>query len=131
MHVADLSRAVAAVLEGDLDARCHDVTDTQAQGYSWDQLVRAAALALGRTARPFRVPEAAIRMAGFLGDAVSAVGGSAEMLTSQKVREILHQDWSSDLERQLPPGFWHPRIGLTEGFGDAVAWYRKVGMLGI
>jgi nucleoside-diphosphate-sugar epimerase len=52
------------------------------------------------------------------------------MLTSQKVREILHNDWGSDLTRQLPSGQWKPEITLDQGFAEVVAWYRAAGWLG-
>jgi hypothetical protein len=51
------------------------------------------------------------------------------MLTSQKAREILHPDWSSRPEDQPPAGQWQPRVGLEEGFAEAVAWYRHAGWL--
>jgi nucleoside-diphosphate-sugar epimerase len=128
VHVADLVRAVAAVLAAGQPPGCHEVTDARHDGYSWDELARAAAAALGRTARPLRVPGGVIRALGLVGD-VAALGGMAGMLTSQKAREILHRDWGSDRARQLPSGQWQPEITLDQGFAGAVAWYRAAGWL--
>ncbi len=129
VHVADLVRAVATVLAAGRPPGCHEVTDARHDGYSWDELARAAAAALGRTARPLRVPGGVIRALGLVGDA-AALGGMAGMLTSQKAREILHRDWGSDQARQLPSGQWQPEITLDQGFAGAVAWYRAAGWLG-
>jgi nucleoside-diphosphate-sugar epimerase len=129
IHVADLARAIAALLDAQLRATCHEVTDARHDGYSWGELSRAAASAMGRKARPIRIPAAVIRAVGLVGDA-AALGGFAGMLTSQKVREILHPDWRSDESSQPPANLWKPDITLDQGFAEAVAWYREAGWLG-
>ncbi len=74
------------------------------------------------------MPNSVIRALGLVGDA-AALGGMAGMLTSQKVREILHRDWRSDKASQLPADQWQPEITLEQGFAEAVAWYRAAGWL--
>jgi hypothetical protein len=55
--------------------------------------------------------------------------GTASMLTSEKLRELRHRDWSvSEQERAKPDG-WAPAWTLAEGFAGAVAWYRRAGWL--
>jgi nucleoside-diphosphate-sugar epimerase len=129
VHVGDLARAIAALLETEQLAACHEITDARHEGYSWDEMARAAASAVGRAARPVRVPGMVIRALGMLGDA-AALGGVAGMLTSQKAREILHPDWRSSLASQPPTSLWQPEIDLHHGFAEAVAWYRAAGWLG-
>ena len=124
IHAADLARAMVAVLERGQPGESHELTDMRRDGYSWDELARAAAAAVGRRARPLRVPASAIRALGRMGDLVAALGGAAGMLTSQKAREILHADWSSDAAGQPPADLWQPQVTLEQGFADAVAWYR-------
>ena len=69
-----------------------------------------------------------LRTAALAGDVARAFG-SANMLNSQKLRELRHPDWSvSDAERAHAPG-WAPRFTLEAGFADAVAWYRAAGWL--
>lgn len=128
IHVADLVRAMAAVLEAGQTGASYEVTDARHDGYSWDELARAAALALGRSARPVGVPRMAIRVLGLAGDA-AALGGLTGMLTSQKVREILHPDWRSDPGSQPPASLWQPGKTLELGFAEAVEWYRAAGWL--
>jgi len=129
IHVADLARAMAALLAAGGASGCHEVTDARHDGYSWDEIARAAASALGRAARPLRVPEGVIRALGLVGDA-AALGGITGMLTSQKVGEILHRDWRSDPASQPPVSQWQPEITLDRGFAETVAWYRAAGWLG-
>jgi len=128
IHVTDLARAMAALLAAGRVPGCHEVTDARHDGYSWNELARAAAVALGRVPRPLRVPGFAIRALGLVGD-VAALGSMAGMLTSQKAREILHRDWSSNPASQPPASRWKPEITLDQGFAEAVAWYRAEGWL--
>lgn len=128
VHVRDLVRAIAAALEADLTPACHEVTDHRPEGYAWEEIACAAAHALGRRPRPLRVPAAAVRALGLAGDAAARLG-AWPMLTSGKAREILHGDWGSATERQLPRDLWRPEVALDEGFAEAVAWYREAGWL--
>jgi len=128
VHVDDLVRAMLAALEADRPPACHEVTDARPEGYSWAEITAAAAAALGRPHRPVRVPRLVIRGLGLVGD-VAALGGIVGMLTSQKAREILHPDWSSNPAAQLSPTLWRPEISLAEGFAEAVSWYRRAGWL--
>ena len=128
IHVGDLVRAIACLLAAEQRSDCFELTDARHDGYSWDQLARAAAAALGRTARPLQVPSSVIRALGLVGDA-AALGGMAGMLTSQKASEILHRDWRSDTASQPPASLWQPEITLEQGFAEAVAWYRAAGWL--
>ncbi|MFQ5566186.1 MAG: NAD-dependent epimerase/dehydratase family protein [Paracoccaceae bacterium] len=128
IHVTDLVRAMAAMLVAARPPGCHEVTDARHEGYTWDELARAAASALGRTARPLRVPASVVRALGLVGD-VAALGGARGMLTSQKTREVLHRDWRSDPVSQPPASQWRPEITLDQGFAEAVAWYRAAGWL--
>lgn len=128
VHVADLVRAVVALIESDLPSGCHEITDERASGYAWSEIARAAARALERPCRPLRLPAPVIRALGLAGDALARAGGMP-MLTSHKAREVLHPDWSSAPERQLPAHLWRPRVPLEEGFAETVRWYRAAGWL--
>ncbi len=129
VNVADVVSAIATVLRGGVAPGTYEVSDMRYDGYAWREIVEAACASRGCRARPVRVPSAVVRTLGRLGDIGAHVSGSAEMLTSQKVREILHQDWSSDPEAQLPPHLWTPSVGVYDGFREAVAWYRNSGWL--
>lgn len=128
VHVADLVAAIVVAVEADLPRGPYEVTDHRPEGYTWEEIACAAAQALGRRARPLRVPAVAVRVLGRAGDLAARLG-ARPMLTSGKAREILHADWGSEPSRQLPRALWQPRVPLDRGFAEAVAWYRAAGWL--
>jgi hypothetical protein len=63
-----------------------------------------------------------------LGD-LKARFGDASMLTSEKLRELLHEDWAVPPEQRLSPPGWAPAYDLQAGFDSAVRFYRQSGWL--
>jgi len=60
---------------------------------------------------------------------VARLFGKANMLTSEKLRELRHPDWTLRAGEQARPHGWTPAYTLPEGFAHAVAWYRRAGWL--
>lgn len=128
IHARDVAAAVAAAADPAMPAGTYGLSDARRDGYAWSEILSAAAAAAGRPARPVRVPAAALRLAGWLGDAAALAGGSP-MLTSGKRREILHRDWSMRSDAPPPAALWHPRVEIGPGFAETLAWYRAAGWL--
>ena len=128
IHVDDVVDAILALAEIGTPGTEFELTDGNINGYSWDELTEAVARATGRAPRPVRVPAALVRAFGLAGDA-AARAGLTGMLTSQKAREILHDDWSSRALAQPPASVWQPRVALADGFAATVQWYREQGWL--
>ncbi len=127
VHVQDAASAVVALAAPGGHGRSVAICDGRVDGHALDEIMGQAAAAVGRRPRLVRVPAAAVCAAGLAGD-LARVFGAAPMVTSGKVRELLHSDWSlkpDELATDLPP----PRFGLTEGFRDTVAGYRGAGWL--
>lgn len=123
VHVDDAGRQVAALATGRPLGRAVALSDARRDGYSWTEMMSAAAAACGRTPRLARVPGFLIRAIGITNDFTTLLG-RAPMLSSAKVRELLHPDWAIAPEEganDIPS----PRYGLSEGFADTVAWYRS------
>ncbi|ODT89599.1 NAD-dependent epimerase/dehydratase family protein [Phenylobacterium sp. SCN 70-31] len=122
IHVADAARQTAAIAATRPTGAAHALCDSRPDGYSWRELMSAAAAACGATPRLARVPKTLIRAIGITNDFTMLLGRTA-MLSSAKARELLHRDWSvPEAERLagLPP----PQFDLTDGFAHTVAWYR-------
>lgn len=129
VHAADVASAILAAAENPDVAGTYEVTDERIEGYTWRETVETACRLYGKPARPFIVPPLLLHLAGGIADLRMALGGKAEMLTRQKVRELLHPDWSSRSENRLPAGIWKPKYTLEAGFAETLSWYRSMDLL--
>lgn len=129
IHVQDLARLIATLAASPPRGEVLTAADDRPEGYRWDELLGAAARAVGNPGPRFvRAPQSVLGGIARVGDLARALG-SASMLNSQKLRELRHPDWSvSPAERARPPG-WSARFDIDSGFADAVAWYRSAGWL--
>ncbi len=127
VHVQDAARQIVALASGDpRPQRPIGLCDDRPDGYSWRELMSAAASAAGGNPKLIRVPESMLLALGAANSAAARVLGGTPMLTLGKAREILHRDWSlSEAERapDLPP----PLYRLDNGFAEAAAAFRRVG----
>jgi nucleoside-diphosphate-sugar epimerase len=123
IHVEDAAAQIAmaaATAGGGTFALC----DARREGYSWVEVMTAAALAVGRRPRLIAIPHWTIRLAAHM---CAFLTGGRAMFGPGKARELLHADWSvtGDAVLSEPP----PRHGLSDGFVQAVNWYRANGWL--
>ncbi|MBX6324179.1 MAG: SDR family NAD(P)-dependent oxidoreductase [Rhodospirillaceae bacterium] len=129
LHVEDLAAAVAALLARPLPGEILEIHDGREGGYSWPELVGAAAAAVGRQPLRVSVPPLALRLAGLAVQAGAALLSRPAMLTHGKVREILHPDWVVRDSRLMQAVGWQPKIDASGGFRQTVDWYRREGWL--
>jgi nucleoside-diphosphate-sugar epimerase len=129
IHVDDLCSLLVALLRAETGGRILTAADARPDGYTWREVFATAARAVGNSrAGLVHLPAALLHTIATFGD-VARLFGVANMLNSQKLRELRHPDWSvAESEWARPPG-WEPRHSLAEGFAGAVAWYRRAGWL--
>lgn len=128
IHVEDLTSLIVALLRDDPRGAVFTAADARPEGYSWREVFETAARAVGNArAGFFHAPAALLQALAFAGDIGKALG-AANMLNSQKLRELRHADWSAQTGWARPSG-WEPRYSLTDGFAQTVAWYRRAGWL--
>jgi len=127
IHVED---AVAAItgLAADHRPGVFALSDARTDGYSWTEVMTAAARAVGKTPHIARTPTWLIRGLARLSEGVSLANGKISIFTTGKAREMLHLDWSVSDSESLP-GAIAPRYGIESGFAQSVQWYRAKGFL--
>jgi nucleoside-diphosphate-sugar epimerase len=129
IHADDLASLIVAQLQA---APCGSVltaADARPAGYSWQEVFTTFARATGNEkASLFQVPAVILHAAALVGD-VGKLCGSANMLSSQKLRELRHADWSVAPIQWARPAGWEPRYSLAAGAAHAVAWYQRAGWL--
>jgi nucleoside-diphosphate-sugar epimerase len=96
--------------------------------YRWEDVGEATGRAIGRRLRPVRIPAAAVRLAGAVGELIGRVSGNMPAVNRQKVHDLLQPYWICDTRKARDHGF-EPRIFLDEGIRETVAWYRAEGWL--
>lgn len=129
IHVDDLAAAMVAMIERGASGRVEVPSDATPAGYSWRQIMQAAAEAIGAHPRGFvELPYSLLRSVAWAGDLGRRLG-QANMLSSDKLRELRHRDWSVAPAERLQLDAWSPRYGLHDGFADAVVAYRRLGWL--
>ena len=125
MHVRDLVRLLANLATAKPSGKVLCAADARPEGYRWDELLGAAARAVGNPSPRFiQAPQSLLTGAAVLGD-IARLMGSASMLSSQKLRELRHPDWSVPTDQLAQPAGWAPEFDLDAGFSDAVGWYRE------
>lgn len=129
IHVADLAEALALAVERPLAAATCEIDDGREGGYSYDDMAGAAGQALGRAPRSVALPRFVMEGLGRLNAINNALGGSVQILTPGKVREIFHKDWTVHDHRLAAAIGYRARYDVASGFGDTVLWYRRHGWL--
>lgn len=129
LHVQDLVRLIARLAATAPSGQVLTAADARPDGYGWTEVLRTAADAVGNDrAQLVRAPTSLLRAVALIGD-LGRLLGSAQMLNSQKLRELQHVDWAVRAgELAQAPG-WAPHFDLKTGFADAVSWYRDHGWL--
>ncbi len=127
LHVEDAARMIAALAGRPAQGRTTALCDERPQGYGLEEIMTATAEAVGTRPRLMRVPESALRLVGSASDLARTLG-AAPIMTSGKVRELLHGDWSLAPEERAQ-GLPSPRYGLAEGFRHTAEWYAAAGWL--
>lgn len=129
IHVEDAVAAFASRLAAGPSGAIQCLADDQPEGYSWRQILLAAADATGNTSPRFvQVPRPLLKGLGSAATVGAGLLGKAAMFNAGKLRELLHEDWSvnpAELFRPDQPA----RHGLTGGFRSTAAWYRQAGWL--
>ncbi|OYU00050.1 MAG: epimerase [Burkholderiales bacterium PBB1] len=124
IHVDDLVQLIVRLAASPPSGQVLTAADARPEGYRWDEVLGAAARAVGNErARLVRAPHALLRALALAGDAGKWLG-AANMLNSQKLRELRHDDWSVPASDLATAADWAPQFDLDTGFADAVAWYR-------
>lgn len=123
IHVEDAAAQIAALASAPRPG-VFGLSDARRAGYSWGEIMAAAARAVGRQPRLIAIPHFTIRLAAHM---CAFLTGGRAIFGPGKARELLHPDWSLADSAVLdsPP----PRFGLDEGFAQAVDWYRQRGWI--
>ena len=126
IHVQDAAAKLVAFCRRPVSGLV-ELSDVRRDGYTWSEIMTAAARVMNRAPRLVRLPDNALLLAGTLADAWSFASNNPSVFGLGKARELLHNDWSlssAPMAEGVPSVF-----GLIDGFLHTVAWYREQGWL--
>lgn len=126
IHVEDAAKKLSDYCRNPFQGLV-ELSDVRRDGYTWMEIMSAAAAVMGANPRLVRLPDKALILAGTLADAWSSASNTPLVFGSGKVRELLHADWSlssAPMSEGVPSVF-----GLIDGFAHTVDWYRTEGWL--
>lgn len=126
VHALDVAGAVAALCRSGLSMASFEVTDACLGGYGYRELLSRIGERLGNEPRFLRVPDTAILAAGAATDLWSFLTGEPAIFGRGKARELLHRNWASHADRQIPHHVWRPRIRLQQGLPATLAWWSSL-----
>jgi nucleoside-diphosphate-sugar epimerase len=131
IHVEDVGRfAAAAAGLATAQGQTWELDDGAPEGHGWNEIIAAAAQALGTHPRALVIPKTLLVAAARANALKAAWTGQPQMLVPHKLPEILHADWRV---HDRPPATlgtnWEPKWAIGPGFADTVRWYRREGWL--
>jgi len=129
IHVADLAETLALALDRPPSPSTYEIDDGWQGGYSYADIAMAAAAALGRRARTLQIARRQMMAVARMNLLRQSLGGSTQILTPAKVKEMFHSDWTIHDRRLASAVGFRARYDLVEGFRHTVLWYRAQGWL--
>ncbi len=129
IHVEDAVSALIARLQAGPSGLVQTLADENPTGYSWQQILAAAATAVGnRKPRFVQLPRPLLSGVGHTAGLLAQLAGQAAMFNAGKLRELLHEDWSVPAQGLFRPAA-NPRYSLGVGFKTTADWYVGQGWL--
>ena len=130
IYVKDLCGAILALLANPgAGGTTLEVGDGCREGYSWQRVAEAGSRHLGRRVTCIPVPKSVMMSVAALAQIAERLTGSPAPVTRGKVRELFHHDWVCRDNTLAGRTGWRPAVGLDEGIGLAVKWYKDNGWL--
>lgn len=130
IHAEDAAAAIVARLEAGPSGAVETLSDHRPAGYSWREILGAAAAAVGNERPRFlTVPAWTLKGVGAVLGTAARAGLGGSIVNAGKIRELLHEDWAVREAERLHLPEVTARYELMAGFVHAATWYRANGWL--
>jgi nucleoside-diphosphate-sugar epimerase len=124
IHVHDLCAALAGIVERPPPDDVYEIDDGTEGGHTLRSMAAMAAEVMGRRVRIAKLPHGVLSSYAALQQITARMRGQPAIVSSGKVRELLHPDWSVHDRRLAAWLQLGPAIDLRAGFAETVDWYR-------
>lgn len=99
------------------------------RSYTWPEVGRIAADALGKRTITVRLPHAVVYAVAALAQLAAAVQRKAATVNLEKARDITTQYWLCDSSAARRDLGWREEVSLEEAIRRTIAWYREQGWI--
>jgi nucleoside-diphosphate-sugar epimerase len=124
IHVQDLCAALAGIIDRPPPDDIYEIDDGTEGGHTLRSMAAMAGEVTGRKVRIAKLPHAALGSYAAVQQIAARMRGQPAIVSSGKVRELLHPDWSVRDRRLADWLQLGPAIGLRAGFAETIGWYR-------
>ncbi|MCI0432327.1 MAG: NAD-dependent epimerase/dehydratase family protein [Gemmatimonadetes bacterium] len=121
VHVRDLAEALALAVAAEPAGIVH-IADPHS--WSWQQVLRLVAEAVGVQGRIIRIPQRALEWGAALSETVAGLAGRSTLVNRDKARELLAPGWLCETGTARAALGFEARVGLREGLRETATWYR-------
>jgi nucleoside-diphosphate-sugar epimerase len=127
VHAADLAGALVRAVEAPAAAGVYHIAD--AHQYSWEEVGRLVAQAVGRRPRIVRVPASLISGLAAVSETLAGAVNRSSIFNRDKALELLAPGWLCDTGSAAADLGYQAGIPLADGLRSTAQWYREQGWL--
>ncbi|HSJ07325.1 MAG TPA: NAD-dependent epimerase/dehydratase family protein [Longimicrobiales bacterium] len=127
VHVRDLAAALVRAVTAPRAAGVYHIAEPRM--YTWEEVGRLVAAAVGRRARVVRVPAALLAGAASASEWAAGLVGRSSIFNRDKARVMLAPGWLCETDSARADLEYEAAIGLADGLRETARWYRQEGWL--
>jgi nucleoside-diphosphate-sugar epimerase len=128
IHVRDLVEGIIRGAEAEVaSGSAYFLSDGEA--HVWSQVVRVLEGIMDVHVKTIRLPVAMAWAAALCAETVCALRGVPPLFNRQKVREMIQEAWTCDIQRASQELGFTPQISLERGLSETYRWYREQGWI--
>lgn len=127
VHVANLARALVHATRAIGATGVYHIAEPRS--YTWEEVGRMVADAVGTRARVVRVPAALITGLAAVSETAAGLVGRSSIFNRDKARELLAPGWLCETEAARAALNYEADIPLADGLRTTAQWYREQGWL--
>ena len=105
------------------DERIYYVTD--GCFYTWDDVAESAMRSLGVNAKTLVIPEALLRLAVNISDALAWFRSKPALIDRQRVIDISQISWTASSKVFFESHGFQPKYDLNKGLFETIEWCKK------
>ena len=124
IHVNDLCAALVGMIDRPPPDGVYEIDDGTEGGHTLRSMAAMAAEVMGRRVRIAKLPRPVLGGYAAVQQFVARMRGRPAIVSSGKVRELQHPDWSVHDRRLAAWLQLGPPVDLRTGFTETVEWYR-------